>query len=190
MNTRVLFIDDDDNLLAAFQRQLRGRFEVDTALGGQEGLRRVQFSGPYAVVVSDLRMPGLDGIEVLRRVRDMAPDTVRIMLTGHADLAAATAAVNEGNIFRLMTKPCQDTELRSALAAGLEQYRLVMAERELLEKTLRGAVAVLAQVLSLANPKAFGRSARIKHLVVETGQQLNYPQPWELETATLLSQIG
>jgi response regulator RpfG family c-di-GMP phosphodiesterase len=190
MNMRVLFIDDDDNLLDAFQRQLRGRFEVDTAQGGQEGLDRVESAGPYAVVVSDLRMPGLDGIAVLSRVREMAPDTVRIMLTGHADLVAATAAVNEGNIFRLLTKPCQDAELKSALAAGLEQYRLVMAERELLEKTLRGAVDVLAQVLSLANPKAFGRSARIKSLVVETGRRLNYPRPWELETATLLSQVG
>ncbi len=190
MNQRVLFIDDDDNLLAAFQRQLRGQFEVDTALGGEEGLSRVQTAGPYAVVVSDLRMPGLDGIEVLRRVRETAPDTVRMMLTGHADLAAATAAVNEGNIFRLLTKPCQDSDLRSALGAGLEQYRLVTAERELLEQTLRGAVAVLAQVLSLTNPKAFGRSARIKHLVMETGRRLNYPRPWELETATLLSQVG
>jgi response regulator RpfG family c-di-GMP phosphodiesterase len=190
MGDRVLFIDDDENLLASFQRHFRGRFEVHTAPGGKEGLEVMESSGPFAVVVADLRMPGLDGIQVLTRVRERSPDTVRIMLTGNADLPAAVAAVNEGSIFRLLTKPCQAADLVGAIEAGLEQYRLKRAERELLEETLKGAVAVLTQILSLAYPRAFGRSARIRHLVVETGRKLGYPRPWELETATMLSQVG
>ncbi len=190
MNKRVLFIDDDENLLDSFRRYFRARFEVHTAAGGQEGLEATERSGPFAVVVADLRMPGLDGVQVLARIREMSPDTVRIMLTGNADLPAAMDAVNEGNIFRLLTKPCQAADLVGAIEAGLDQYRLKRAERELLEETLKGAVTVLTQVLSLAYPRAFGRSARIRHLVVETGQTLGYPRPWELETATMLSQVG
>lgn len=97
---KVLFVDDDPNILAAYQRQLRKRYQIDTALAGDRGLKAVAKTGPYAVVVSDLKMPGMNGIQFLSRVREMAPDTVRIMLTGFAEVQTAIDAVNEGNIFR------------------------------------------------------------------------------------------
>jgi len=115
MEQKILFVDDDANILAAFRRHLRKRFHFDTALGPEEGLKAVVEKGPYAVVVSDLRMPKMDGIEFLTHVKEIAPDTVRMMLTGHADLHNTIEAVNEGNIFRFLTKPCPVDELSKAL---------------------------------------------------------------------------
>ena len=187
---RILFVDDEPNVLAAYHRRLGRDFSLDTAGGGREALELMQGGVPYAVVVSDLRMPGMDGVDFLAGVKEAWPDTVRMMLTGHADVANAMKAVNRGNIFRLLAKPCDDVELIGALEAGIEQYRLVRAERELLEKTLSGAVSVLIQVLSTVQPKAFGRSSRIRRTVVETGKQLGYPRLWELEAAAMLCQVG
>jgi len=190
MAEKILFVDDDANVLAGYQRQLRKGFQVDTALGGEAGLQAVTQGGPYAVIVSDLRMPGMDGIQFLSRVRDAAPDSVRIMLTGFAELQAAIQAVNEGNVFRFLTKPCDTETLARALFMGLKQYRLVIAERELLEQTLRGSIKVLTQILSLLNPEAFGRAARSTRYVREIAGVLKVPDAWQLETAAMLSQIG
>lgn len=190
MAEKILFVDDDANVLAGYQRQLRKSFQIDTALGGELGLQAVTQNGPYAVIVTDLRMPVMDGIQFLSKVREIAPDSVRMMLTGFADLQTAIQAVNEGNIFRFLTKPCETETLTRALADGLSQYRLIMAERELLENTLRGSIKVLTQILSLLNPEAFGRASRITRYVREIAAVLKSPEAWQLETAAMLSQIG
>ena len=135
----------------------------------------VKDNPPYAVVVSDLRMPGMDGITVLSKVRECKPDTVRVMLTGFADLTAAIAAVNEGNIFRFLTKPCETSALQAALDAAVEQYRLVMAERELLEGTLRGSLKMLSEVLSLLRPEVYGRVSRIAPYVRRISRRPGIP---------------
>ncbi|MGQ9688778.1 MAG: HD domain-containing phosphohydrolase [Desulfobaccales bacterium] len=190
MQPKILFVDDDPNILAGYQRQLRKLYQVDVAAGPQEGLKFVAHNGPYAVVVSDLRMPGLDGIQFLAQVQQVSPDTVRIMLTGFADVKAAIEAVNTGNIFRFLTKPCTPDTLIQALEAGLKHYRLVMAERELLENTLRGSIKVLTQILALVNPEAFGRSSRIARYIRDIAHVMRLKDTWHLETAALLSQIG
>jgi response regulator RpfG family c-di-GMP phosphodiesterase len=190
MSHKVLLVDDDRNVLASFQRHLRNRFQIETAVSGKEGLEIVVQNGPYPVIVSDLRMPGMDGIEFLSRIREIAPDTVRMMLTGQPDLQAAINAVNEGSIFRFLTKPCPIHLLVKAIAAGIEQYRLITSERELLEKTLRGSIKVLTEVLELVNPRAFGRSSRIKRCVRDIACHMHLPDIWRLETAAMLSQIG
>jgi len=190
MNKRILFVDDEANVLSSFKRQLRQRFEVETALGGQRGLEAVENGGDFAVVVSDMRMPGMDGVQFLARVREIAPDTVRMMLTGHADQQTAIQAINEGNIFRFMTKPCPPDVMLKSLEAGVEQHRLITAEKELLEKTLHGSVKVLTDVLSLVNPKAFGRAARVRRLVRQLLEHLEVEKSWPIELAATLSQVG
>jgi len=190
MPARILFVDDDPNILAAFQRQLRKYFQVYTALGGNEGLKAVEGRDPFAVIVSDLRMPGMDGIQFLSRVRQTAPDSVRMMLTGNADLPTAISAVNEGNIFRFMTKPCEQQDLLKALSDGVRQYQLLTAERELLEKTLRGSVKVLSEILHLLNPEAFGRASRITRYASKVATEMGVSDVWQIETAAALSQIG
>jgi CheY-like chemotaxis protein len=106
MVNRILFVDDEPNVLQAFDRQLRKRFDMVTAIGPDAALRLVSEDTAFAVVVSDLRMPGMDGIEFLARVRTLLPDATRIMLTGQADLSHAILAVNRGHIFQFLTKPC------------------------------------------------------------------------------------
>ena len=190
VNDKVLFVDDEQNILNAIQRQLRKTVNISTALGPENGLKEVKENGPYAVVVSDLRMPVMDGIQFLSRVREISPDTVRMMLTGNADLQAAIQSVNEGNIFRFLTKPCEPDILTRTIDLGIQQYKLITAERELLQETLKGSIKVLTEVLALINPEAFGRSGRIKRYVNEIAAHLLVPEIWRIETAAMLSQIG
>ncbi len=183
-------MDDEINLLQALERRFRKDFEIQTAAGPELGLKIVAESAPFAVVVSDLRMPVMSGIEFLARVGKISPHTVRVMLTGQADLPDAIAAVNEGQVFRFLTKPCPPETLVRALTSALEQYRLITAEQELLEKTLHGAIGVLSEILSLVNPPAFGRANRITRYVRYMAQKLCFPEAWQFELAGMLSQIG
>jgi len=125
---RVLIVDDDSLLLDALKRQLRSRFDVTTATGAKEAIELVTTQGPFAVIVSDLRMPGMDGVTLLYLLRQAAPDTIRIMLTGKADMEAASSAVNEGNIFRLLLKPCPTIALIRAIEAAVEQHGINKAK--------------------------------------------------------------
>ncbi len=190
MAEKILFVDDDPNILSAYQRQLRKQFTVDTALGGDFGLKAIANQGPYSVIVADMGMPGMNGVQFLSKVKEIAPDSVRMMLTGNADQQTAMDAINEGNIFRFLTKPCQPDIITKILTAGIEQYRLVTAEKELLEKTLYGSVKVLTGVLALVNPTAFGRTSRIHNLVQTISAELKIEKPWQIELAAMLSQLG
>ena len=187
---KILFVDDDPETLESYKQLLQPEFLVETAVGGEEGLAAIQARGPYSIVVSDMKMPGMSGIEFLARVRVVSPDTVRIMLTGHADVNVAIEAVNQDNIFRFLTKPCERESLRSSLATGLVRYRLVVAEKEILENTLMGGIKVLTDVLSAVSPEAFGRSLRIAHYVRHLISKVQIATPWRLEAAAMLSQLG
>lgn len=136
---RILFVDDDPAVLDSLRRGLCRCFDMVTALGPKEGLAALAERGPFAVVVSDLRMPGMDGVTLLKKAKELCPNIVPVMLTGHADLTAAMAAVNEGHIFRFLTKPCPIPTLSLALDAALEQYRLTASEKELVRITLENA---------------------------------------------------
>jgi response regulator RpfG family c-di-GMP phosphodiesterase len=190
MTDKILCVDDDENILAAIQRRLRRQFQIETALGSEAGLKMISSGESFAVVISDLRMPGMDGIEFLARVKQTMPDTVRIMLTGNADLMAAIEAVNQGNIFRFLTKPCSDEVLTQALQAGLQQYRLISAEKELLEHTLKGAIGVLTEILSILDTQSFGRACTLRDMAREIAKALNMPDTWDLELASMLCEIG
>jgi FixJ family two-component response regulator/GGDEF domain-containing protein len=131
---KVLFVDDEMSALDGFRRILRHEFQVSTAEGGEKGLAMMQRMGPFAVVVSDMRMPGMNGAEFLAKAREKAPDTVRMLLTGHADLDTAIEAVNQGNIFRFLTKPCEKDVLVKAIQSGVAQYRATAADKEVVKK--------------------------------------------------------
>ena len=187
---RVLFVDDDSHILRGYVRRLSDMFDLETAFDGADGLGKLKTDGPFAVVVSDLKMPGMSGIEFLQCVKDDYPDTIRIMLTGYADLETTIDAVNEGNIFRFLTKPCPADMLAKAVNAGIEQYNLVMSERVLLNKTLKGSLDVLSDILSLVNPTAFNQSTRVRRLAHQIAEVLGLPYIWHLDMAATLSQIG
>lgn len=190
MSAKVLCVDDDAKILNGIRRQLGDRFELDTAEGPLAAQQLLKTAGPYAVVVSDMRMPEMSGLELLTRIRKETPDTVRIMLTGHADLKTMIDAVNEGHIFRFQTKPCSADVLAGAISDGLRQYQLVTAERELVEGTLKGSVKVLSEMLSLVSPLAFGRASRVQRTVTRVAARLSATNIWEFEIAAMLSQLG
>lgn len=192
MSDKILFVDDEPAVLDGVRRLLHKEFSLQTAVGGEAGLELISSAknDPFAVVVSDMRMPGMDGVRFLSRVRAMSPDTVRMALTGQADMQTAADCVNEGSIFRFLTKPCQKEVLGKALTSGLLQYRLVMAEKDLLEKTLSGSVKVLTEVLSLVNPAAFGRAVRMSRYVQHIVRKLHLEAGWRFEVAAMMSQLG
>jgi response regulator RpfG family c-di-GMP phosphodiesterase len=137
-----------------------------------------------------MQMPGINGIQFLQKAQEQAPETVRLMLTGNADQKTAADAVNQGHVFSFLTKPCPPESLEAALSNALKQYRLVMAEKELLEQTLNGAIKVLTEVLSMMDPQAFGRAEQLRNEMKVIAKWFKAPRPWELELGAMLSQIG
>lgn len=187
---RVLLVDDEPAILDGLRRQLRRSFEVVTAVGGEEALQLMGSSEPFAVVLSDMRMPGLDGAAFLAIVRERHPDTVRLLLTGQSDMASTIAAINDGQIYRFLTKPCPASTVEAALRDATELHRQACAERDVLERTLRGAVQALLDALSLASPKAFSRAARVSKLVTELAETIDVRPDWQLEISGMLAQLG
>jgi CheY-like chemotaxis protein len=187
---RVLCVDDEARVVEGLVLHLRKDYEVHTALSGAEALKTLKELGGAAVVVSDMRMPGMDGAVLLHHVMTVFPDATRILLTGEPGRDAAIDAVNKAHIFRFLTKPCPPEQLKAAIEAGVMQHRLIGAERSVLKETLIGCIKALIDVLAIANPVAFGRANRLKRLAVSFADSLQCRDFWQLEAAALLSQIG
>ena len=190
MTDKILFVDDDVHLLEGLQRTLRRQFKVETAVGGVEGLSRLAANGPFALVVADMQMPGMSGLEFLRQVQTQAPATIRLMLTGNADQKTAVDAVNDGRVFRFLNKPCPATALAPALEAGLEQFRRQSLEKELLENTLGGTLKVLSEILSMIDPATFERGQRLRESYREFARAAGLAVAWETEIAAMFLSIG
>lgn len=190
MSEKILFVDDDPFLLASCERTFRRQFQLDTAESAEAGLKRLAESGPYAVVVADRQMPGMDGIAFLTAVRHRAPDTIRMMLTGNVDLESAIRVVNEGNIFRFLTKPCLPEVLSKALQDAQAQYRLVTAEKELLNKTLNGSIKLLTDILAMVETQPTGRAETLRDAITSLTDRLHVENAWEIHLAVMLASIG
>ena len=190
MSAKVLFVDDDPNVLNAFKRRLRKQVDMVTATGGAEGLTALAEQGPFSVVISDQQMPEMDGVAFLKKVATRSPDAVRMMLTGNADQETAAQAINDGNIFRFLTKPCQPEDLLAAINEAKEQYRLRRAERDLLEQTLAGSIKLLIDILSLQNAKTFDATARMRAWARRLVPKLRGIDPWQLDMAIMLAGLG
>lgn len=137
MRQRILLVDDDPHVLSALRRALRGQgYELLTAPCGEDALALFG-SQPFDAIVCDMRMPGVSGAEVLRACKSMDPGTVRVLLTGHADIDSAVSAVNDGEVFRYLSKPWDDAELLNALREGLARRQLARERDALRELTQR-----------------------------------------------------
>src|SRR5450755_1001410 len=163
----ILCVDDEPRVTEGLALLLRRDYRVVTAAGGQAALERLLEIGAPAVVVSDMRMPGMDGAALLKIIRRLYPETARILLTGEPGRNAAVSAINEGQIFRFLTKACAPEQVRAAIEAGVAHHRLMTAEKSLLQETLVGCIRALIDVLALTNPVAFGRSNRVKNVAVD-----------------------
>ena len=187
---KVLCVDDEQKVLDGLALHLRRRYGLFTAPSGMEGLEILRREPSIAVIVSDMRMPGMDGAAFLAKAREVAPEAVRILLTGDTDISVALSAVNDGQLFRFLLKPCPAAVLGSAINAAAAQHRLITAERVLLEETLHGSIRALTDVLALTNPMAFGRAMRIRQHVSDLAVHLGIRERWQAEVAAMLSQIG
>jgi CheY-like chemotaxis protein len=186
----ILCVDDEPQVLEGLTLHLRRRYEVMTATSGSEALQILAEKNHVAVVMSDMKMPVMDGAAFLAQARKIVPNATRILLTGQTNIDSAIAAVNEGQIFRFLVKPCPPNALLVAVDAAAEHHRLLTAEKVLLEQTLHGSIKTMTEVLALTNPVSFGRATRIKQLVTELGTRLGMDHLWQVEMAAMLRQLG
>lgn len=188
----ILAVDDEPGILAFITRSLEtvDRWKVIVANDGRAALEHIAQVGPPAVVVADMQMPSMSGTTLLAHVRAAHPDTSRILLTGKAEVDSAIDAVNVGEIFRFLTKPCPPAVLRAAVGAAVDRHKVLAAERVLLEQTLQGTIKTLVEVLSMTNSLSFGRAMRIRRYVADVAATLHLPAHWEIEVAAMLSQLG
>jgi response regulator RpfG family c-di-GMP phosphodiesterase len=187
---RILLVDDEQDLLDGLRRQLRREFDVVTAVGAANGLFALGKGAPFEVIVSDFMMPGINGAQFLTAARKAVPTATRMLLTGHTNLADAAITVNQGGVFRMLLKPVDTETMSTALRDCVAQHRLLVAERELLEQTLRGSVQALTDVLSLISPAAFGRGTRMRRVASAILDTIEVEDRWAMELAVQMSQLG
>ncbi|GAA0579443.1 response regulator [Paractinoplanes ferrugineus] len=188
--TTVLLVDDENDILEALALQLRRDHKVLTAHNGDDALRVLSEQGPVAAVISDLRMPGMDGVELLRRVQLEYPDTTRVLHTAQDDLSAAIAAINDGGVYRYLAKPVKTDDLRATVHDAVELYGRSTTERHLLDTTLKASISAVFGCLELASPVAFARAGRIRTRVAELCSMMQLEALWEIEVAAMASQLG
>jgi ActR/RegA family two-component response regulator len=189
-NRSILFVDDAPELLLGLKLMFGERFEVQTAASAEDGLAAIRTHGAFSVVIADMRMPVMNGAAFLAKVRELSPDSTRMLLTGNADMATAIDAVNHENIFRYLTKPFEKEELSQAIDAGMEQYQKIVGEKSRLDREQLGNIKLLTDVLRAANPAISAKSTRIARSVRHISRRLNLPVAGRLEAAAELSQLG
>ena len=188
--SKILMVDDESNVLSGYQRTVGRVHALTVAEGGQAGLKAIADAGPFAVVITDMRMPGMTGLEFLEMARLTAKESVFMMLTGNADQQTAVDAINRGQIFRFLNKPCASEPLDLAIRAAIRQHELVTAERVLLRETFAGSIKLLVEAIELSNPSLAALQSSVKNLQQEVCSALGIPRDWQLMIAGSLSLLG
>lgn len=186
----ILCVDDDERVLSGLDLQLGFDFDVRTAVGGAQALELLAEDDDCAVIISDMRMPEMNGAQFLKASRKISPDSTRILLTGFSDIDDAMSAVNDGGIFRFLTKPSPPEIVVGAVEDGVRLWDLIRSERVLLEQTLQGAVAALVEALELAAPTVFPGIRRIEAASRHVALNLGISPIWQVGLAGLLYRLG
>jgi two-component system, NtrC family, sensor kinase len=175
---RILCVDDEVSILKAIKRLFMDcDYEIITASSGDEGLDILSKIHPIEVVISDYRMPGMNGVDFLQEVRKRWPDTIRIVLSGYADTASIVSAINEGQIYKFIPKPWNDDELKFAIKNALERYFLHMKNAELTEK------------LKYANEELQTINENLEKLVQERTQELAFQNMALIKSQNILDAL-
>lgn len=186
----ILFVDDDYRLLKSFSRMLSPRFYVKIATDAVSAMEILEDEHDFTIVISDYKMPIMSGVDLLSNIKDKYPDMIRILLTGYADLNVALEAVNEGNIFRILQKPCNPKAMAKAIMDGIDIYEKGQAMHELLESTVQESLGIFGDLVSLVKPDVFGRITRILPYVRHMAREMIPSALWEVSTGTRLSMLG
>ena len=187
---RVLCVDDEESVVEALRRNLSDLYQVDTALSAAGALELLEQGHRYAVVVTDMRMPEMNGAKLLELIRERFPTTTRMLLTGFSEIDAAIEAVNKGQLFRFLTKPCPPEDLVAAVSAGVEQHRLLSAEKELLERTLNGCVQMLTELMAAAQPGVPNSALAARKLAHRLACMLGIRNTWHIELGAVVAQLA
>lgn len=190
MSNKILLVDDEPLLLTGLRRNLMDEFEISCANSGMEALHNLQTEEDFSVIISDYKMVGMNGVEFLQEAKIIRPDAVRMLLTGFADVGVLTNAINEGSIFRFLSKPCNVQHMRLAIRGGIKQFRLVRSEKELLDKTLMGCVQVFGELISNFDPVLYTQVKTIRDILHILPRYKITEGLWEAEIAVLLSHLG
>ncbi|MFW8601421.1 response regulator [Desulfobacterota bacterium M19] len=163
----ILFVDDEENILKSLARLFIDEdYEVHTATSGREGLDLINNGLRPAVIISDQRMPEMNGAEFLHRVRELLPDSIRLVLTGYADIKSAVEAINQGGVYRYILKPWDDEELRNTISEAIKLVAL-KAENTRLNKELMDKNIQLEQINEHLEEKVRQRTAELEGKVRE-----------------------
>jgi len=187
---KILFVDDEPDILSSFKRQFRKKAHISTATSGQEALALIDSEDEFAVIVSDMRMPSMDGAEFLEKAKRKSPNSIRILLTGQTDLNSAIAAINKGQIFSFLSKPCPPEVLQDTLKSAIRQYRLINSEKDLLQNTVKGSIELLSELLAMVKPNVFSNFNRIKKYIRHMALELGEVDTWDFEVACMLYSLG
>ncbi|MDP3695210.1 MAG: response regulator, partial [Desulfocapsaceae bacterium] len=122
--SKVLYVDDEEINLINFREALRDEFEIFTALSGEAALTIMEQEAEIALVVSDQRMPGIKGVDLLARARELAPHAERVIITGYTDPQDIIAAINQGHVYRYILKPWTEDDLRITITHAVERHHL------------------------------------------------------------------
>lgn len=188
---KILFVDDEDFVLQAICRFFRDIYTVQTASSADAALEILTHDRSFAVVVADVRMPGMSGIDFLRYAHDFAPHTTRVLLTGQLSTEDSLRAVNEGHVFQILMKPCPVGVMHSALDAAVRYYQSSHNRMlELEQSEAKSTVKLLCEILAMVSPAAARRALRLKTLASSVAKQMGAECQYEIETTALLSQFG
>lgn len=187
---KILFVDDEEDILNSFKRQFRKKASISIATSGKQALEIMDSEGEFAVIVSDMRMPNMDGAEFLEKAKIKSPNSIRILLTGQTDLTSAISAVNKGQIFRFLSKPCPQDVLQDSLKNAIRQYRLLNTEKDLLQNTVKGSIELLSELLAIVKPRVFSNFNRIKKYIRHMANEIGEKDTWDFEVAGMLYSLG
>jgi len=189
-NRNILLVDDEQAVLDGIARRLGKDYPLTMANEPLAALDMLSGNQRFAVILTDMQMPGMDGVQFIRRAREISPQAVFLMLTGNQDLPTATRALNEGQVFRYFTKPCASADLRAGLDAALRQWDLLQAERELLQRTFVGSVNILCDIMGIAQPLLSVINERMQRLIRTACGTLGWRTHWEYLVAGKLALVG
>jgi CheY-like chemotaxis protein len=189
-SNRVLIVDGEPLILRVYASQLSRHYALDTASSGEEALLFLANKGPYAVVISDLHLPDMDGVQLLSKLRAEQPDTVRVILTATSKQETVTEAVNEGGVFKLIYKPCTSDRLGKAIDQSIERFRRALIEKQFMTGAVNAAIQIQLDFLELLNPEALSKSQRVEQLVRQLVDQLSPENGWMVNLAARLCMVG
>ena len=185
----VLFVDDDPNILRAIRRNLRGKFEICISETVEDALYKIQ-EFDFPIVVSDMKMPGMNGADFLIQVKEKLPNAIRILLTGESGLEEAIKAINESDIYKFLTKPCPTDKLVSTLDSALRLYQSAHIEQIIMDKSVKGFVYIISDLMNIISPEIFKKSRDVARIAKSS--QTNFPikDLWSFEVASLVMYLG